>query len=648
MNIRNQKCKATNSLKINKFVCLIPDTYKKNYMKETRFYKSGLLNLCLIILIVQMMIQPGCKTIIDKKQGIADSCQSEPEDIHRLDWFKEAKFGMFIHWGPYSQLAGEYNGRKVPVGKNAEWIMKELHIPAQEYRKLAHNLNPVKFDAVSIVNLAKKAGMKYIVITAKHHDGFAMYHSGVSEYNIYDWTSFKRDPLKELSLACKEAGIKFCVYYSHREDWDHPGGYGNDWDYDNDWGADFFDRQKFERYLNEKAKPQIRELLTEYGPLGLVWFDRGMYTPEQGLEFVKLVHDLQPSTLINGRVGHYDQEFIGDYQSMSDNGMPPGGIEEYWETPMTLNNTWGFSKSDTLWKSQETVIQRLVEVVSRGGNFLLNIGPMGNGEIPAATVDILNKAGSWIERNGEGIYGTSASPFGELPWGYCTIKGNKLFFFIKDWPKDGFLNLPGLQNKVAEAYMLNNKTVKLPVNKTGKNVRIQLPVSETDYPMSVVVLETEGLPSVDPRLVLPGENGRYELTYLTAITHGKAVTRFNRKGGFHISKWTEPEDFAEWIVNIEKPGKFRINITYSANKDWGGKKFELFIGNKRFEKTVNYTGATFEFQEFPVDYIDIPATGNITVKIRPEDVSDSYLMYLQSLALIPVENIKNSGWGVNF
>ena len=616
-------------------------------MRKVVTHCTKLFTVCLISIYVSQGIFTSCKRSTNKEQNNTDSNQPKMDQEHRLDWFMDAKFGMFIHWGPYSQLAGEYKGMRVPVGENAEWIMKELHIPVEEYRNLAHNLNPVKFDAGTIVSLAKTAGMKYIVITAKHHDGFAMYHSGASEYNITDWTDFKRDPLKELSRVCQEAGIKFCVYYSHREDWDHPGGYGNDWDYDNDWGPDFFDHQEFEKYLEEKAKPQIRELLTQYGPIGLVWFDRGMYTMEQGMEFVTLVHELQPSTLINGRVGNYDQEFIGDYQSMSDNGMPPGGIEEYWETPMTLNQTWGFSKFDTLWKSPGTVIQRLVEIVSRGGNFLLNIGPMGDGEIPEATVDILTKAGSWVDRNKEAIYGTGANPFGELSWGYCTVKENRLYFFIRDWPQDGILNISGLKNKVAAAWMLKDRTLKISAENLGKSVRITLPVKAIDNPISVLILETEGLPEVEPHQVLPGENGEYEFTYLTAITQGNAVTRFNRKGGFHISKWEGPEDYVEWIADIKKPGKFRLNISYSANMDWEGKAYEIYINNKQFEKTVIPTGGLFEFQEFPVGYIELPETGKISVKIRPKLASDSYLMYLRSLTLIPVDDVKRIGWGVS-
>src|SRR5450759_2886190 len=256
---------------------------------------------------------------------------ASPADAEdRIQWFRQDKFGMFIHWGPYSFLAGEWKGQRVPVGSEAEWIMQRFNIPVKEYREMARQLNPVKFHAREWVSLAKATGMKYLVITAKHHDGFAMYRSAVSPYNIVDWTPFHRDPLKELSDACREAGIRFGVYYSHREEWDHPDGYGNNWDFDRS-------KKNFQRYLDEKSKPQLRELLTNYGPLGLVWFDRGIDTPRQAAEFVNLVRTLQPKCLINGRVGNYGQELMGDYQDMNDNGMPTGGLEEAWETPQTLN-----------------------------------------------------------------------------------------------------------------------------------------------------------------------------------------------------------------------------------------------------------------------------------------------------------------------
>lgn len=599
-------------------------------------FGAGSISVCLLFLILL-----SCKTPEETKPDLFSG-----RDQY-LEWYKEAKFGMFIHWGPYSMYEGEWNGRQVTVGENSEWIMKKLTIPVKEYRKNAHNMNPVKFDAHEWVRLAKDAGMKYIVITAKHHDGFAMYHSRVTPYNIVDWTTFKRDPLKELSEACAEEGIKFCVYYSHREDWDHPGGYGNDWDYDNDWGDNLYDREKFEKYLEEKAKPQLRELLTGYGPLGLVWFDRGMYTPGQGREFASLVHEMQPATLINGRVGNYGQEFLGDYQSMSDNGMPPGGLEEYWETPMTLNQTWGFSKFDTLWKSPETVITRLVEIVSRGGNYLLNIGPRGNGEIPDATVEIFSHVGAWVNRNAEALYGTTANPFGELDWGYCTVKGERIFLFIREWPADRVLTLTGLQNQVTSAYPVIDKSNIFQVEQAENKTRITLSAEATDDPISVVVLETEGDPKVDPQVVLQDENGAAELDYLTVNTTGETATRFNRKGGFHISKWTGPDDAAEWIVHLTEPGKFRVDISYAANRDSEGKPYEVIIDNSVIEANTVYTGEWFEYESFPIGYIELPTAGDYTLTIRPVAKSEAYLMHFKSISLEPVSKLKTEGWGVN-
>ncbi len=317
------------------------------------------------------------------------------------EWFSGGKFGMFIHWGPYSVLGGEWNGRRIEPGDIAEWIMQRFQIPVAEYRKVAASFHPDRFDAREWVALAKKAGMTYLIITAKHHDGFAMFDSEASGYNIVDHARFGRDPLKELSEACAEAGIKFGVYYSHREDWDHPYAYGNTWDFDSSQTSlDTMDHPElFRKYLDDKALPQLRELLTRYGPLGIVWFDRGMYTPEQGREFADLVHALQPGCLVNGRVGHYDQELLGDYQSLTDNGMPVGGIEEAWETPQTLNDTWGYSRFDQNWKSAGDVIKRMVAIVSKGGNYLLNVGPTGEGVIPAPSVDVLKSVGAWMDKN---------------------------------------------------------------------------------------------------------------------------------------------------------------------------------------------------------------------------------------------------------
>ncbi len=546
-----------------------------------------------------------------------------------MAWFREAKFGMFIHWGPYSALAGEWRGQKLAPGRNCEWIMNYLKIPVAEYREIAHQFNPVRFDARLWARLARETGMRYLVITAKHHDGFAMYHSKVSRYNIVDWTPFHRDPLKELAEACRQEGIRFCVYYSHREDWDHPDAYGNTWDY-------VESKQNFERYLEEKSKPQLRELLTGYGPIGLVWFDRGLYTPQQAEDFVRLMRSLQPACLINGRVGNYDQELMGDYQNMSDNGMPSGGLEEYWETPQTLNGTWGYSKFDHLWKSPQTVTRRLVEIASKGGNYLLNIGPTGDGSIPQPTTDVLAAVGKWLRQNGESVYGTSASPFAELPWGRCTMKPGKLYLHVFEWPAGGTLKLSGLRNTVRRAYALAAPQQPLSFTKEGNALTVRLPAKPLNEDDTVVVVETVGTAQTDPPVIAQNNGGAVRLDYLLAVTSGNAVKRFNRAGKFHISKWTRPEDAASWHVSFSRPGSYRVKINYSARPEWAGRRYRISLASTSVAGTVTPTGGWYEYKTFDAGVLTVAKPGTHLVTVRPESAGPGYLMYFESLVLEPI------------
>jgi len=549
-------------------------------------------------------------------------------DEERIRWFRNDKFGMFIHWGPYSLLAGEWKGHRVPVGTEAEWIMQRFNIPVNEYREMAHGFNPIYFDAARWAGLAKATGMKYLVITAKHHDGFAMYHSHVSEYNIVDWTPFKRDPVKELSEACAKAGIRFCVYYSHREDWDDPDGYGNNWDYDRT-------KKHFEQYLEHKSKPQLRELLTQYGPLGLIWFDRGMDTPEHAMQFVNLVRTLQPACLINGRVGGYGEELLGDYQDLGDNGMPTGGLEEYWETPQTLNTTWGYSKFDQQWKSPGNVIQRLVEIVSKGGNYLLNIGPMGDGTIPAPSVATLEKVGAWMRQNGESIYGTSACPLPEFPWGRCTVKGSKIYFHVFSWPGDGVIRITGLHSEADGAYLLTEPSRKLKLTREHGAIGVSLPATPPDAIDTVVVMELAAPPKVDPPVLTQGSDAAFELDYLAAVTAGRAVKRFNRAGSFHISKWTGPQDSVTWHLLVSQAGRYKVTIRYAAQNAWANRKYVVTFGSQSLTGVVAATGEGYQYKTFDLGRLEIPKAGAYSVSIRPAAAADRYLMYFQSLQLKP-------------
>jgi alpha-L-fucosidase len=492
--------------------------------------------------------------------------------------------------------------------------------------------------------MAKNAGMKYIIITSKHHDGFAMFDSKVSDYNIVDYTPFKRDPLKELSEACAEAGIKFCVYYSHREDWENPYAYGNTWDFDSSQtNLDTMDHPElFRKYLDDKAIPQLKELLTNYGPIGIVWFDRGMYTQEQGKEFADLVHSLQPECLVNGRVGHYDQELLGDYQSLTDNGMPLGGIEEYWETPQTLNDTWGYSKYDQNWKSPEEIIRRLVTIVSKGGNYLLNVGPTGEGIIPQPSVDILKRVGEWMDLNKESIYETSPSPFtSEIPWGNCTRRENILYLHIFDWPEDHILKVDGLNNRVVKAYMLVNKEKALKVKRDANGqIQINLPEGPADNINSVLVLEIKGIPDVDPFVIQQTGKDTIKFDYVSAATYGKAAKRCNRKGEeqqFHISKMEGPDDIIEWHVNVKSLGKYDVLITYAAISGWEGCSYVVKSPREQIKGTVKSTRGWYEYKTENIGQFNIKESGEAVFRIHPENKLDHYLMYFRKIDLVPTD-----------
>jgi alpha-L-fucosidase len=423
----------------------------------------------------------------------------------RLAWFKEAKYGLFIHWGLYAIPAGEWNGKPVPgLG---EWIMNRARIPMAEYEKLARQWNPTEFDAERWVQLAQDAGMKYIVITSKHHDGFALFDSSVSRWNVVAATPFKRDVLKELAAACQKHGMPLGFYYSQSQDWHEPGGAGNDWDYGPDMGPDGKERKDYDGYLRGKAEPQVRELLTQYGPVALIWFDTPrMMTPDRAQRFADILRTLQPKTLIDGRLGA-----AGDYVSTGDNVIPSGVQSDYWEVPATTNHTWGYRKDDHDWKSPGEITFKLVDIVSKGGNYLLNVGPMSNGVIPQTAQQNLRTVGQWLKLNGEAVYGAQPSPWGEemgepsakgtkdlrgqplvLPhneWRVTTRPGKLYFTFFQE-PRRPF-ELPPMKNAIKKAYQLADGN---PVQVKEEGGRRQLIVKSPilDPMATVIVVEIEG------------------------------------------------------------------------------------------------------------------------------------------------------------
>ena len=368
----------------------------------------------LIAVIALALLVPGSLRPSGHREGVLPKETKEQRDP-RMAWWREAKFGMFIHWGIYSVPAGTWKDKQ--IGGIGEWIMNSGKIPVKDYAEFAGKFNPVKFDADKWVSVAKKAGMKYIVITSKHHDGFAMFHSKATPYNIYDATPFKRDPLKELAAACKKQGIRLGFYYSQAQDWHHPGGAaaGGHWDKAQDGSMD--------EYLRKIAVPQVREILSNYGPVAVLWWDTPYDMTKERAEMLLPALKLQPGIIMNNRLGGgYEGDTETPEQEIPATGFP-GGRD--WETCMTMNDTWGFKSYDHNWKSTETLIRMLADIASKGGNFLLNVGPTSEGLIPEPSVERLTAVGTWMDVNGESIYGTSASPFKKLALGPLHAKAGQ-------------------------------------------------------------------------------------------------------------------------------------------------------------------------------------------------------------------------------
>jgi len=435
----------------------------------------------------------------------------------RMQWWREARFGMFIHWGVYSVPAGTWNGRQ--IGSIGEWIMNRGKIPVADYQTMAKQFNPLKYNPDAWVKMTKDAGMKYIVITSKHHDGFALFETKASKWNVVDATAYGKDLLKPLAEACKKYGIRLGFYYSQAQDWNNPGGSAarkltkEGWANPDSVTIDAYTKEHkghwdpaqetktFAQYIDDVAVPQVKELLTNYGDLAVLWWDTPTNMTDDAATKLQSLLALQPAIITNDRLKR--PNFPGDHKTPEQkipNLKDLDGTD--WETCMTMNGTWGYKSYDHNYKTPETLIHNLVDIASKGGNFLLNVGPTDLGEFPAESVDLLAKMGQWMKINGEAIYGTKASPWGLFDWGRCTVKttktGTSLYFSVFNWPVDGKLVIPDFNNKVVSAKLIaTGASLKTTVLKDN-TLTISLPSKAPDAIASIVRVDVRGTVMAKP------------------------------------------------------------------------------------------------------------------------------------------------------
>lgn len=569
----------------------------------------------------------------------------------RIAWWRESRFGCFIHWGVYSGPGGEWKGE--PVKGYAEHMMRIKRIPLAEYKQqVAGEFDPEKFNADQWVDAIKAAGMKWIVITAKHHDGFAMYPSKVSKYNIHDATPFKRDPMKELSEAARRKGLRFGFYYSHAFDWEDPNAPGNDWDYDNPGGdkhlyggVTWYDAhpellEKVRKYVDEKSIPQIRELIATYHP-DIMWFDTSSKLPlSELLRIMKAAREAAPNMIINGRCASGHGLQFGDYDDTSDRAaeFPPHSGD--WESIPTINESYGYSRYDNSQKPPAHFIRLVAKAAARGGNILMNIGPMGNGEIDPRDLAVLSEVGRWMAVNGDSIYGSQRTPLPVQAWGESTLKGNRLYLHVFDWPTDGTLTVGGLKSTPTKAWLLANPTHKpLSVSRLNeKDVIVRASASPMDKADTVVVLEFASPILTDSARLLADHGQKNVLRAFDAELQGTGLTYGDGKAPrAYVYNWTDKSQSLGWKVRLNQKTKFDVAVRYTTGAPADGGTYVVQVGDQKINAKVDPSAKERDIRVSQIGRMTV-LPGEYDLQVKPEKIEGSELMRIFEMVLSPVDS----------
>jgi len=569
------------------------------------------------------------RTRTEQKEWVDPLTETKEQRDARMAWWREARFGLFIHWGVYAVPAGTYHGERIAgIG---EWIMRNAKIPVAEYKTYARDFNPIHYDPAAWVKMAKDAGMRYIVITSKHHDGFALFDSKVTDWDVVDASPYGKDLLKPLVEEAKKQGMRIGFYYSQAQDWTHPGGAKSGYEEGEYW--DEAQAGSFDAYLKEIAYPQVKEILTNYD-IDILWWDTPYWMTKERAEFLRPLISLRPGLITNNRLG-------GGYKGDTDTPeqhVPATGIEgRDWEVCMTMNHTWGYKSYDDDWKSTEELLHTLIDIASKGGNFLLNVGPKPDGTIPQASIDRLAEIGRWMDVNSESIYGTEASPFRRPWWGRCTRKelengDTRLYLQVFDWPEDKLLYVP-VHNEAGSCYSLADNQKKFDVEKTEKGLLVHLTGEAPDEISSVVVLDIKGSPDVPNQNIMPDERGTLLLSpeesdlenrgYVSS-KHAKLI----RQPGLSYITWKETRTWMEWPVEIKADGVFDVYVTVAtASAD---NKIIIEVGEVKKEFQLPDTKGLDSFKTVKLGTISIPGgASTLTVKGNKDKWQECYMSNIE-------------------